>query len=424
MTSPFDEVFGSLLGDLVDPRELVAKNSPDASALHVQSPLKMKKLSEKETKKRQKRQAQIGLAGNVLGITAGAAALGAASKDPRFSAKDAPGWAKAAAKTGKRIPSPIADLSRKSPRVAAGMAAGAVGLQAANLGGDLFANRVLSREAKKEVKKALGEVTAAYRQGQISKAQFDEIAKLSNEVIYGANMVRGALMNRTVRDMGRNTMSATGRRMKAHSPRQKRRDREILRNSAAAWEKQRPGLERRALIGSGMALAGVSGYAGHRYGKKRGAREANAIQKDLGWVGTISKIDEEKRQVFGWASLSTVNGEPVVDRQMDFIPIEETEKSAYTYVKESRKGGDMHKRVKKGLTSNWDEPLHTSDLIESMVFTKEKIAKMGLPEDALPEGWWVGFQVNDDEQWQLVKDRKRTGFSIHGAGRRREIAHA
>lgn len=136
-------------------------------------------------------------------------------------------------------------------------------------------------------------------------------------------------------------------------------------------------------------------------------------EDDLMWEGEIKKFDNDKKQVFGWCSLTTVNGEPVVDRQGDYIPLEEVEKSAYDYVVSSRKGGDMHRRV-------GEEPLHTSDMIESFVVTPEKLEKMGLPEDAMPHGWWVGFKVNDDEQWENVKKNQRGFFSIHGKGRRVE----
>ena len=97
------------------------------------------------------------------------------------------------------------------------------------------------------------------------------------------------------------------------------------------------------------------------------------------------------------------------------------ERSAYRYVLDSRKGGDMHARVGKGLLSGWSEPKHTADLVESFVVTPEKLQSLGLPGDALPLGWWVGFQVNDDEQWALVKDGKRSGFSIHGTGTRKAM---
>jgi hypothetical protein len=154
---------------------------------------------------------------------------------------------------------------------------------------------------------------------------------------------------------------------------------------------------------------------------KKPKQQPGTVAKSFTWTGEISKVDEDKRQVFGWASISEINGEPVLDLQGDIVPIEETEKAAYRYVIESRKGGDMHARVKKGLTTEWTEPKHTADLVESFVVTPEKLEKMGLPSDALPLGWWVGFKVNDDEQWNLVKSGKRTGFSIHGSGTRKDL---
>ena len=131
---------------------------------------------------------------------------------------------------------------------------------------------------------------------------------------------------------------------------------------------------------------------------------------DVVWSGEFSKTDTDKRQVFGWASIVEMNGAPVVDLQGDYIAIDEVEKSAYEYVHKSRKGGDMHLR-------DGDQPVHKSDMIESLVVTPEKKKALGLPDSA-PIGWWVGYQINDDELWGKVKSGERTGFSIHGRGKR------
>ena len=132
------------------------------------------------------------------------------------------------------------------------------------------------------------------------------------------------------------------------------------------------------------------------------------------WAGEFSKTDDDKRQVFGWASVVEVDGQPVVDRQGDWITPDEIEKAAYEYVVKSRVGGHQHKRTDSGA-------FHASDMIESIVFTPEKISKMGLPED-FPVGWWVGYKVHDEETWEKVKKGDITGFSIHGKGKRREVA--
>jgi hypothetical protein len=131
------------------------------------------------------------------------------------------------------------------------------------------------------------------------------------------------------------------------------------------------------------------------------------------WVGEFSKMDDDKRQVFGWASVVEVDGRPVVDRQGDWITPDEIEKAAYEYVVKSRVGGHQHKRTDNGA-------FHASDMIESIVFTPEKIAKMGLPDD-FPVGWWVGYKVHDDETWTKVKKGDITGFSIHGKGKRQSV---
>lgn len=203
---------------------------------------------------------------------------------------------------------------------------------------------------------------------------------------------------------------------------------------------------RRNIFLGGVAAAGTAGgFAGYKIGQRKTLKRlapappaAEDTPRALGpaepavnepkkltksaeftWTGEISKVDTDKRLVFGFCSLSKVNGEPIVDLQGDFIPIEETETSAYRYVIESRKGGDMHRRVQK---IGADEPLHTADLVESMVFTPEKLEKLGLPADSVPHGWWIGMKVNDDEQWANVKNGKRLGFSLHGRGRRVEKA--
>lgn len=124
--------------------------------------------------------------------------------------------------------------------------------------------------------------------------------------------------------------------------------------------------------------------------------------------GVITKVDEDKRLVFGWASIIKDEvGKVLLDRQDDYIDSEdELEKAAYAYVLHSRDGGEMH--VRKGV----------STVVESVVFTKEKQAALGIPEGTMPVGWWVGFKVNDDRVWNEVKKGNYIGFSVHGTGQR------
>lgn len=183
-----------------------------------------------------------------------------------------------------------------------------------------------------------------------------------------------------------------------------------------------------AALAGGAAALETAGLAGDFLGRKvtKKPQPKSGVYKALDRVQdegellmeTISKADEEKKQVFGWCSISKKDGVDVVDLQGDMIPIEEIETAAYSYMLNSRKGGNQHQRVNKGFVE--DEPLHVSDIIESVVFTPEKIEKMGLPAD-FPQGWWIGQQIHDEETWQQVKTGQRKSFSVHGKGRREPV---
>jgi hypothetical protein len=147
---------------------------------------------------------------------------------------------------------------------------------------------------------------------------------------------------------------------------------------------------------------------------KATGRTKDEVVKSVIWDVEFSKVDDDKHQVFGWASIVEMNGKPVVDRQGDWISPEEIEKAAYTYVVKSRTGGHQHKRTETG------EVFKASDMIESFVVTDEKVSQMGLPDDT-PRGWWVGYHISDEDAWRKVKSREVTGFSIHGRGKRVEV---
>lgn len=130
----------------------------------------------------------------------------------------------------------------------------------------------------------------------------------------------------------------------------------------------------------------------------------------------IVKYVPDKKQVFGWAYVShDEHGDVVVDHSGEFIEDPTVlEDAAYEYVLKSRKGGVEHKRDE-------DDVIQHSTMIESIVFTPEKIAKMGIPEGTIPQGaWWVGFQITSDDVWDDIKNNKRS-FSIHGSGLKREV---
>lgn len=121
----------------------------------------------------------------------------------------------------------------------------------------------------------------------------------------------------------------------------------------------------------------------------------------------IKKSDDEKMQAFGWASVAAEeNGETLEDWQGDIVESEELEKTAYEFVNLYREGGEMHERG--GIAY----------LIESVVFTKEKMQAIGIPEGAIPLGWWIGFQITDKDVWEKVKNGTYSMFSIEGEAER------
>lgn len=124
----------------------------------------------------------------------------------------------------------------------------------------------------------------------------------------------------------------------------------------------------------------------------------------------VMKSDDEKMLAFGWASVSMrVDGELVEDWQNDIVEPEELERAAYDYVLLYREGGEMHERGGAAV------------LIESIVFTEEKMRVMGIPIGTLPVGWWIGFKVTDKDVWNKVKDGTYNMLSIEGEAERIEV---
>lgn len=124
----------------------------------------------------------------------------------------------------------------------------------------------------------------------------------------------------------------------------------------------------------------------------------------------VCKIDEAQRLVFGWASVAVrKDGTALEDFQGDVIDAEELESAVYPFVLDFRKANGEH----VGRTVGY--------LVESFVVTKAKLAAMGLAEDALPLGWWIGLHVPEDEPWQKVAAGTWAMFSIEGTAYREEM---
>lgn len=122
----------------------------------------------------------------------------------------------------------------------------------------------------------------------------------------------------------------------------------------------------------------------------------------------INKTNSERQIAFGFAMFSeTADGEKVVDLQGDTITPEELESLAYNYVKNHRDVGQMHMTSGEGC------------VVESMVFTRDKIEALGLGPN-VPVAWWVGLYIKDPEVWARVKSGEYKAFSIEGIAERKE----
>ena len=128
-------------------------------------------------------------------------------------------------------------------------------------------------------------------------------------------------------------------------------------------------------------------------------RKAGVIKANF----QIAKHDEEKHIAFGWAyQCEDAAGAQLIDHSGEFVDTATLEKAAYKFVELYREGSDNHERGGVGV------------IVESMMFTPEKTAALGIPAGTLPTGWWVGFKVSDADVWSKIKDGTYSMFSIEG----------
>ena len=116
--------------------------------------------------------------------------------------------------------------------------------------------------------------------------------------------------------------------------------------------------------------------------------------------GKILKADDEQRMVYGWASVITEKGEPVIDRQGDVIDAETLVKAVNKFMEHVRVGKAMHTGDQVGV------------VVHSFPITKELGDSLGIHSDR--EGWIVAYKVYDDNVWEMVKSGKLAAFSIGG----------
>ncbi len=153
-------------------------------------------------------------------------------------------------------------------------------------------------------------------------------------------------------------------------------------------------------------------------GKKANTYEEHLRLSEMGYVhksdkeqtnleGQILKTDDEQRLVYGWASVITEDGKPLVDRQGDVIEADTMVKAVNKFMEHIRVGKMMHKGDQVG------------QVVHSMPLTNEIGEALGISSSR--EGWIVALKVFDDEVWSLVKSGQLTAFSIGGKAKRKEV---
>jgi len=141
--------------------------------------------------------------------------------------------------------------------------------------------------------------------------------------------------------------------------------------------------------------------------------------------GNIIKIDRPQHLVFGWASIVSANGKPVVDTQADVILPKTLEAAVYSYCLDARVAGEMHE------TDGDGKPQQVGELVESVFFDDEKVQAMtrSLNDQGIPAtmfmpfcGWWIGFRISSESCWQSITSGELRSFSVGGKGKRAAIA--
>lgn len=130
------------------------------------------------------------------------------------------------------------------------------------------------------------------------------------------------------------------------------------------------------------------------------------MSEDVTKTADILKVDTERRIVWGWASVCTMKGDLVTDRQGDRIAPSQMEKMADRFMRSARAAKAMHYGDDVG------------EVIHSFPMTKELADAFGIQSDR--EGWITGTYIKSDEEWDKVRKGEYKGLSIGGRARRKE----
>jgi hypothetical protein len=138
--------------------------------------------------------------------------------------------------------------------------------------------------------------------------------------------------------------------------------------------------------------------------------EALYIEQPINISAEVFKANKFEKLVSGWANIAkNADGSLPLDWDGDVITAEVLEKAAIDFMLEYRESGEMHKEKAIGT------------VVESIVFTKQKMEAMGIPEGTVPEGWFITVKIHDDDVFKKVVDGKYKMFSIQGKAKRLKV---
>jgi len=129
----------------------------------------------------------------------------------------------------------------------------------------------------------------------------------------------------------------------------------------------------------------------------------------------IAKSDPALRTLWGWASVATRDGAPVIDAEGDLVPIDELVRAAHAFMADSR-------RAAAGHDGAGGDPGAVGTVVESLVLSRTLQDALGV--DCGLEGWFVGIRVDDAALWDRVASGELTALSIGGTARREPVAAA
>ncbi len=123
-------------------------------------------------------------------------------------------------------------------------------------------------------------------------------------------------------------------------------------------------------------------------------------------------FDIEKRApdgsfVRGWASVTSVDGMPVVDWEDDVIPMKVLREAVHEYMGGERVAKMLHEGVPAGA------------VVESVIIDDEFAAEHGIGHSK--RGWWIGMSVTDPVAKKKVVDGELRSFSIGGRARKIKV---